>query len=112
MREGFWEICSSIDQGWSPIMFPKGLLFHQEDAQRHDPGLALIAIQTGLPIIPAWLDGNDELKLGLKRPRDRVAVRFGEPIVVSPVMTPAHVVRIVEERFSLLAECQHQESQF
>ncbi len=112
MREGFWEICRMIDEGWSPVMFPKGLLFWEEDAQRHDPGLALIAIQTGLPIVPAWLAGNDGLKFGLKRPRDRVVVRFGEPIAVSPAMMPADVVSIVEDRFKLLAACQHHESPF
>src|SRR5262249_9522540 len=49
-RDGLLELGRLLDLGWSPLTFPKGLFFEGADAVRHDPGIALLALETQTPV--------------------------------------------------------------
>ena len=101
--EGLQELGTAIDRGLSPISFPKGLAPPGQPNPRHEPGIAELATQTELPVVPVWLDGNDELGVLPGRRRPRVTVRFGELIPVGPRTEPNEVVERVEAAYELLA---------
>jgi 1-acyl-sn-glycerol-3-phosphate acyltransferase len=102
-RVGLNELGSALDRGLSAISFPKGLAPPDRPNPRHEPGMAAIAIQSETPIVPAWLEGNDELAVLPRHGRPHVTVRFGAPIEVRARMTPDEVVERVEEAFAALA---------
>jgi len=102
-RVGLYETGALLDRGYSLITFPKGFFFLPQDVQHHDPGVALMAIQTQLPILPVWFDGNHALRLRPRRNRPRIEVHFGEPIPVTPDMTPGEVIAKVEAAFARMA---------
>jgi 1-acyl-sn-glycerol-3-phosphate acyltransferase len=101
-RAGLYETGRLLENGYSPITFPKGFYFSEQDAQRHDLGVALLAIQTQSPILPAWLSGNDDLDLCPGR-RRQVTVHFGEPVLTKSDTTIDQVVEEVERAFASLA---------
>jgi long-chain acyl-CoA synthetase len=101
-RIGLNELGRALDRGLSAISFPKGLAPPGRPNPRHEPGMAAIAVQSETPIVPAWLEGNDDLAV-FRRGRPRVTVRFGDPIAVRAPMTPDEVVERVEHAFTALA---------
>jgi long-chain acyl-CoA synthetase len=104
-REGLQELGRAIDRGLSPISFPKGLAPPGQDNPRHEQGVVALATQTELPVVPVWIDGNDELRVLPRRRRPRVTVRFGDVIPVGPQTGPGEVVERVESAFEVLAGC-------
>jgi long-chain acyl-CoA synthetase len=101
-RAGLYDMARLLDQGRNLLTFPKGLFLGPEDARRHDPGVAVLALQTQLPILPIWLEGNDDFRLRPPRNPRPVTVRFGEPIDVAPGLTPGDVVDRLEAAFKRL----------
>jgi long-chain acyl-CoA synthetase len=102
-RAGLFELGRAIDRGLSPLAFPKGLAPPGEDNPRHEPGIALMAIQTGLPVVPVRIEGNDGLTLRPGRSRPAVTVRVGAALAVSPSAAVADVVEGLEAAFARLS---------
>jgi long-chain acyl-CoA synthetase len=102
-REGLNELGRLIDRGISPITFPKGLAPPGEPNPRHEPGIALMAIQTGRTILPVWLAGNDRLRVWAPHDPSRVLVRVGTPIEASPESSTDEVVARIEAEFERLS---------
>ena len=103
-REGLLETARLIDRGYNPISFPKGLVFWgNPDHGRYSPGLAQLAIETGLPVVPVHLEGNDDLGWSFRRPRRRLTVHLGLPVATAPSDCQEHVVARVEAAFVALA---------
>jgi len=102
-RQGLSETGRLLDRGYCPITFPKGLFFDARDQQRHDPGIALLAIQAQVAILPVWLDGNDALRPRPAYARPPITVRFGEPLATAPDMSAADVTRALDAVFQKLA---------
>jgi 1-acyl-sn-glycerol-3-phosphate acyltransferase len=95
-REGLLETAKWIDKGYCPMVFPKGIHFGPVDAARHDPGMAMLASECGIPVVPVWLSGNSDLGF---RPRLRpgcVTVVFGQPISAGPSKSPASLIAELE----------------
>jgi 1-acyl-sn-glycerol-3-phosphate acyltransferase len=66
-------------------LFPEGGRSPDGSVQEGTPGVAFIAKQAGVPIVPCALKGVDQVlpRRGWYLHRGRVAVRFGTPIQVS-----------------------------
>jgi long-chain acyl-CoA synthetase len=102
-REGLHELGRALDRGLSPIAFPKGLAPPGAPNPRHEPGMAVLAVQSETPVVPAWLEGNDGLSVVPRGRRAHVRVRFGEPIAVRSTTSPEDVVERVERAYAELA---------
>jgi long-chain acyl-CoA synthetase len=66
-REGLLEACRLIDRGYSLVMF---------GGQAHE----LISAQTGAPVVPVHLSGNEDARFLPRWPRPRVQVSFSAPV--------------------------------
>ena len=102
-REGLSELGRWIDRGYSPITFPKGLAPPGRPNPRHEPGIAVMALQTRVPIVPVWLSGNDDLRLGPRRNPPVVTVTIGAPIGAGVRRAPEELIAEVETAFDHLA---------
>jgi len=102
-REGLQETARRLHQGWSVITFPQGLLYWgMPDSERHDPGIALLSLETGVPIVPVALVDNHDLGWTWRRPRRRIQVLIGEPIAPPAEGRPEELAARVQQAFDLL----------
>jgi len=70
----------ALKKGWALGMFPEGTRSRTRELQKGEPGSALLALRTGVPILPVVIWGTENVKL----PQDiigrtRAHVRFGKP---------------------------------
>jgi len=97
-RHGLYDLGGLIERGCSPVTFPKGLYMSHDDDERHDRGVAMIALETQTPVLPVWLDRND--RFGERPDRSRpVVVRVGDLIPVSPATTREELVERIETAY-------------
>lgn len=101
-REGLYELGFLLDRGYLPITFPKGLFMADRDTQRHDQGIARLAIETQRKVLPVWINGNDEFDLDLRQRQRTKSVYLGQPIAVAPTTDVQDLIDQVEEQFMLL----------
>ncbi len=103
-REGLQRTAVLLDRGLVAITFPLGMCYWgRPDPGRHDAGIALLAIETGTPLLPVALPAAGPLGWHLGRPRRRIEVRFGEPIWPAPASRPEDLVAGVESALAALA---------
>lgn len=83
VRESLEYVAKMLDEGWNVLIFPEGRLTVIGPMQRFKSGTGLLAVETGVPVLPMRIDvlrpGFYEGKW-LPHPRARVRVSFGEPI--------------------------------
>lgn len=70
---------SLLGEGESVLMFPEGTRSRDGRLQEFKPGIGLIALRGGAPIVPVHISGSDRLRDCLLR-RRRLEVRIGPPI--------------------------------
>ena len=77
-RVDFFE--SLLEQGWSVLLFPEGKLTVCGPMQRFKPGVGLIAVETGVPVVPVRLDvvRRGPWEGAGRLSRGAIVVRFGE----------------------------------
>ena len=75
-----------LQQNQSLLIYPEGTRSVTGELQPFKPGLGLLAYETGVPIVPAYIDGTYRaLPKGKNLPRkSRIQVVFGEPITSAP----------------------------
>ena len=108
-RVGLYETGRLMERGYTPIMFPKGFFFFPEDALRHDPGAAIMALQTQAFILPVWIEGNDTSSFRDPRPKRKenrpgILVHFGKPIQTTLSLSAAELVDELEAAFKKLSQ--------
>lgn len=101
-RIGLEELGAALDRGVSAISFPKGLAAPGVPNERHEEGVAWVAIDAAAPVVPVWIEGNDDLRVSPSRSRPRLIVRFGEMMETGPAVSAADVVCHVEAEFRRL----------
>jgi 1-acyl-sn-glycerol-3-phosphate acyltransferase len=88
-----------LEDGELLVMFPEGTRV-RETEELGDPrkGVARLAIETGVPIVPCAITGTEKLRRGaLVRP-GKVRLRFGEPIYPqTDVATPESAGELMDE---------------
>jgi 1-acyl-sn-glycerol-3-phosphate acyltransferase len=75
-----------LRDNWSVIIFPEGRLTVTGAIGRFRKGAAILAMDTGVPIVPAYVDGMYEVMPRFRRfPRPgHVTVTFGTPMRADP----------------------------
>ena len=73
-----------VEEGWSILIFPEGHRTSTGAIEPFYPGVAMIALQMDLPVVPVRLVGVDRVwHRDAKLPhRGRVEVRFGAPLIL------------------------------
>lgn len=76
------QVMGFIADGFSVLIFPEGVRSPDGNLLPLEGGVALMAVKTGVPIVPIWIDGTWEAyPLQNKFPRPhKVALTFGTPI--------------------------------
>ena len=75
-----------LDDDLAVALYPEGTRSTDGRLYKGRTGVAFLALQTGAPVVPVGLIGTDKMMpKGAKMPslRERVTVRFGEPIDVA-----------------------------
>jgi hypothetical protein len=103
-RQGLLELGRYIGGGYSPITFPRALEPPNAATARHEPGMAAVAQETGLPILPIWLQGHHKMQVRPRRPRPAIQIWIGQPLPADPSLSAAEMVARVEAAFGRLAE--------
>ena len=72
-----------IRRNWSVIIFPEGRLTATGAIGSFRKGAAILAVDVGVPIVPAYVNGMYEVMPRFRRipRRGRVTVTFGAPVV-------------------------------
>lgn len=76
-----------LDEGLAVALYPEGTRSTDGRLYKGRTGVAFLALQTGAPVVPVGLIGTDRvMPVGAKMPslRERVTIRFGEPLDLSP----------------------------
>lgn len=84
-REALRTALEHLQRGRALGMFPEGTRSRSGQLQRAKPGVGLLALRAGCPILPVALSGTPQLArpLALLR-RPRVTVRIGESFTLPP----------------------------
>jgi len=89
-----------LGEGWNVLIFPEGKLTVIGPMQPFKSGTGLLAVETGVPVLPMRIDvlrpGFYEGKW-LPHPRARVRVSIGEPIRFEPGTSYQEATRRLEE---------------
>jgi len=75
-----------LDEGLAVALYPEGTRSTDGRVYKGRTGVAFLALQTGAPVVPVGLIGTDKaMPKGAKLPsmKERITVRFGEPLDVS-----------------------------
>jgi 1-acyl-sn-glycerol-3-phosphate acyltransferase len=90
---------------WSVIIFPEGRLTATGAIGTFRKGAAILAMDAGVPIVPAYVDGMYEVMPRFRRvPRPgRVTVTFGGPVPAAPDDDYDSYIAKVEARVRQLA---------
>ncbi|MCX7617099.1 AMP-binding protein [Tepidiforma sp.] len=87
VRESLEYVAKMLGEGWNVLIFPEGKLTVIGPMQPFKSGTGLLAVETGVPVLPMRIDvlrpGFYEGKW-LPHPRARVRVSIGEPIRFEP----------------------------
>ena len=75
-----------LAQGWALVMFPEGRRSNNAQLQSAFPGSALIALRSGVPILPVGITGTENIKgKGWLFRRPQVTVNIGYPFSLPAV---------------------------
>jgi len=79
-----------LGSGWRVVIFPEGTRSRTGAIGPFKAGAGLVAVRTGVPVMPVRIDGLwDVLPPGARRPRRHQArVRFGEPLTARADESP------------------------
>lgn len=75
-----------LDDGLAVALYPEGTRSTDGRLYKGRTGVSFLALQTGAPVVPVGLIGTDRvMPVGARLPslRERITIRFGEPIDVS-----------------------------
>lgn len=102
-RQGLFETARMMHREYVPLTFPKGFHFGNVDHGRHDRGTARLAFEFGVPIVPVWIDGNDQFHERKRFQRARISVHIGAPVRSAPGSDVDDLVNRVEHAFRELS---------
>ncbi len=87
VRDSLEYVAKMLGEGWNVLIFPEGRLTVIGPMQPFKSGTGLLAVETGVPVLPMRIDvlrpGFYEGKW-LPHPRARVRVSIGEPVRFEP----------------------------
>jgi 1-acyl-sn-glycerol-3-phosphate acyltransferase len=86
-RAALEGVISALRSGFPLLIAPEGGRSHKPGMRRAQPGIAYVAEQTGLPVIPVGIVGttDDFFQQASKGRRPPLEMRIGKPIRLPPV---------------------------
>ena len=98
------ETLRRLKKGQQVTIFPEGTRKGVAEHPVIHPGIGFLAVKTGLPVIPVFLDGPEKvLPPGAKfLRRHRVIVSFGKPLYFSKQQSYSQIADLVMEKISSL----------
>jgi 1-acyl-sn-glycerol-3-phosphate acyltransferase len=63
------------------VIFPEGTRSRTRTMAKAHPGMGMIALRSGVPVVPVAISGSERV---LKSFRPRVTISYGEPMVLTP----------------------------
>ncbi len=86
-----------LEQGGTVGIFPEGTRSRTGALGRAEPGLGMIAVKAGVPVVPVAVTGTNILfRDGHILPR--ISVRFAAPVIVPPGRTDKEAVEYINEQ--------------
>ncbi len=84
------DVTRTLEQGRLVIIFPEGTRSREAKLQKGQPGVALIAVKSGAPVLPIAISGSEVVKvpgifLKVLWLRPRVRIVFGKPFQLPAV---------------------------
>ncbi|MGB5933698.1 MAG: lysophospholipid acyltransferase family protein, partial [Anaerolineae bacterium] len=94
-----------IDRGWSVLIYPEGTRSLSGEMQPFKPGVGLLAVELGVPVVPIHLRGLYAiLAKGSSVPRrGPVNVTIGAPLGFPPGMDHVEATQRVESEIRRLS---------
>jgi len=83
-RKSIRQALEQLQEGQVVGMFPEGQRSFNAQLQTPQPGAALIAARSGVPVLPVGIIGSNQMKgVGSIRYRPRIKVRIGRPFILT-----------------------------
>ena len=96
-REALRQAERVLAEGLALVMFPEATRSKNAQLQPAFPGSALIALRSGVPILPVAITGTERIKgLSWILRRHRITVSFGQPFYLPPVNGKASKAELTE----------------
>ena len=95
-----------LADGWNLVIFPEGGRSPDGWAQEFRGGAAYLAVRSGRPVVPVYLDGTRHVwPKGQRLPRPhKVTVTFGTPITADPGEDARHLAARLGRAVAALAD--------
>jgi 1-acyl-sn-glycerol-3-phosphate acyltransferase len=92
----------ALDQGRVLGVFPEGRIEQTRELLPFQTGVALMAIKTGVPVYPAYLDGTQRNKTMTRAflARNRATLTFGSEVQFDRSSTSKEVLQNATDRFT------------
>jgi 1-acyl-sn-glycerol-3-phosphate acyltransferase len=89
VRASLERVGDLLSEGWSVVVFPEGTRSTDGRLGEMREGIGLLAVGTGLPVVPTWIEGAHAVlpsghALPRRRKGARLVVRFGDPLRFGP----------------------------
>jgi long-chain acyl-CoA synthetase len=94
-----------LDLGWSVLIFPEGNGYDGGPLRPFKGGTGLIAVDSGTPVLPAWvqLERRSIIQQPPGKWRGAYSVRFGEPLHFAAGTSPAEATQRIQAAVQALA---------
>ncbi len=99
-RAGFRHAGRALDRGYSVLLFPEGRRWPNGTLLPFKPGLGILALEAGVPVLPMALAIAPQREPGCRRVRPRVLL--GAPVRIDPNETPQDVTEQLRARVAAL----------
>jgi 1-acyl-sn-glycerol-3-phosphate acyltransferase len=85
-RPALDQLKAHLAHRWSVVIFPEGTLSRTGNIGTFKKGAAILAMDAGVPIVPAYIDGLYEVFPRFRRipRRHDASIRFGDPMTAEP----------------------------
>ena len=105
VRPSMEHIVDLVDRGWSVLIFPEGTRSLSGELQPFKPGVGLLAVELGIPVVPIQLCGlHTVLPKGSRVPRrGPVEVTIGAPLRFLPGMDYVQAAQQLEREIRRLS---------
>jgi 1-acyl-sn-glycerol-3-phosphate acyltransferase len=76
---GMARAVETLRRGGAMMLFPEGTRMRDGRLHPARPGVGMMAVNAGVPVVPCYISGSDRSRRWLTR-RERVRVSFGAPL--------------------------------
>jgi long-chain acyl-CoA synthetase len=103
LRQSFAHAGEALDHGYHVLVFPEGGRSADGRLKPFEPGIGLLAQESGVPVQPILIEGLKRLKGERWPKRGQVVVRLGTPLTMEPGEEPQAFARRLQVSVAALA---------